>query len=503
MMAPFMKGLLYRTFYPCQEAVILTFTDQWIKYNPMEKEGIAEDIKYLNYKIVVAGLVLTIIFSVPFAFFLANFKYSELFLLSLAVVILSVILMRKTGPLFNFKKLTITAFFWYTYMLVIYIPAFFIYFEKVGPYRNIFFIAVNSVLITIPLGALVANKLFWFKKETIDGFYEKPIQAVDSGPARRVFLGLLGFCVFFTMMYILEVRKVPLFEILKHPNLIDFARILRAESFLNLPSKFKYIYSWIRSGIYPFLIMYSFGNFIVLKKKFWKWSFFSSFIFGVFFNSLTTEKLPVAAIFIMLMLFYLLYKNWKINVLFYVIAPLVILAIPTLFLTIIIPKEQVILQKMVGSIITRSFRVPAEVLYLYFEIFPDKIGYLGFSAIKTIASFLGLQYFDIPVFVMKYWLKTPVTTGYANACFVGTMNAGWGIAGVLFIGILAGFLQQAAQIFIVKRFRTILSLTLLTLLMYLSFSLNSAELFVILQSLGGFISFLVFWLIYRKEKEHY
>ncbi|MEO0190032.1 MAG: hypothetical protein ABIL18_03525, partial [candidate division WOR-3 bacterium] len=106
--------------------------------------------------------------------------------------------------------------------------------------------------------------------------------------------------------------------------------------------------------------------------------------------------------------------------------------------------------------------------------------------------------FNVPAYVMKYMMQTPVTIGHANACFIGIAYAGWSFEGVIFMGLLTGFILESAQIFIVRYRRSILTLSLLSFYLYESFHLNSVELFSVLLTFGGILSLFIFWLFNMK-----
>lgn len=446
------------------------------------------------------AILIILISSIWFSLFIVHQEFGFLFFNSAIILIISTYIMHKIASIFNFTKMKLIGYFWYTYLIMIYIPSIVIYFEKVSPYRDTYIFAVQSVFITIPVGAFIANKILLFHETEAEEFYRSSPTVHDTPSLRKRFCWLFILAIGFTIIYMIELKTLPLWEVIKRPNIYDLAIKLRVESFLHLKSKLIYVYSWLRSFLYPFLIIYSLGNYLLIRRKFWKQMFIASLLMGIFNNSITLEKLPVAAIFIMLGLFYLFYRKWKVNTLFLIFLPVVILAGPILILTIVMPKQHVILQKIFQSIIARGFYVPAEVLYLYFEIFPAKIDFLSGASIKTLSTLLGKDFFNVPEFVFRYWFNVPFTRGHANAAFIGNMYANWGTTGVLVIGLIAGFIFQLLQIFIYRQKKSILTLSLLAFFAYSIWLLNSIDLLVTLQTGGIIFSFLIFWLLKEKKQ---
>jgi hypothetical protein len=193
--------------------------------------------------------------------------------------------------------------------------------------------------------------------------------------------------------------------------------------------------------------------------------------------------------------------KWRVNWILWIVAPILIIAGPTVILLLVMPKEQIFFQKIFNSLLSRIVYTPAEAIYYYFEVFPDKIGFLGGTSIKTLSTILGTGYFNAPEFVFRYWFHLPFTIGAASAGFIAIMYANWGMPGVLLIGLITGFIIQLGQILICSGRRTVLSLAFISFLMYSAWLLNSIDLFVILQTDGVVISIFIYWLFLRASKK--
>src|SRR5215475_7607267 len=86
-------------------------------------------------------------------------------ILTIIVFLISFVLTNKCCNLFNLRQVTIGSFWYVSYLAMIVYPAFYVYASEDGPYRVTYLFGVESVLITVPLGWLLANRLFRFSKE--------------------------------------------------------------------------------------------------------------------------------------------------------------------------------------------------------------------------------------------------------------------------------------------------------------------------------------------------
>src|SRR5437667_2141567 len=98
-----------------------------------------------------------------------------------AALALSWWLVRKTTAPFNFRRITITSFWYLTYLAMIFLPAFFVFADQEGPFRARYLFAVHTVLVTVPLGWLLAK---WFCRLR-EGENERYFSGVIADTARR------------------------------------------------------------------------------------------------------------------------------------------------------------------------------------------------------------------------------------------------------------------------------------------------------------------------------
>jgi len=156
----------------------------------------------------------------------------SMFTYLLIVFFLSLFLMQKTVVVLNIKRLTIPGFFYLTYLVMIFFPALFIAVDKPASYRNIYLLAVGSVLLTVSLGVCFANLLFRFKKREINAFFLKPVEGGKPSYSRRMVLGIfLTGATALVLLFLSEVKAVPLFAAIKNPGAYRELAQLREEGF--------------------------------------------------------------------------------------------------------------------------------------------------------------------------------------------------------------------------------------------------------------------------------
>lgn len=413
-------------------------------------------------------------------------------------------LMYKAARIFDLTAFTIPAFFYWLFFSIQFLPSFFIFSEQIDPYRYRYIFSVQSVLITFPLGILLMNHLMRFKGQETRLYYDKPVEEEAAGSqALIIFLFLLLIVFALTLFRVSEGGTVPLFYLMEHPGEHLKLALLREDADKLLDSPLRYAYSLLRSTFYPFLILLAFGRYLQTKRGNWLALFGMTFIAGLVYVGMTIEKSPVAAIVGLLVIYYYLYRHGRPPKIVVGIAPLLFMAFP--FWVVIrqyYGTEQGTLQGALETIGDRLFHVPANVLYYYFEVFPDVLPYQHGAGIGKLAQLMGWRSVDIPNFIGLYMTGSGprfLSSISANAAFVGNLHADFGLYGVVIGGILAGMLMQGAQIYIVRRRKTVVNVALYAFVMYGFGQLSYAQLQTTLLSGGVSIAFVLAWVVTKLE----
>ncbi len=423
---------------------------------------------------------------------------------SCLVLFLSSLLVRQSCYVLNFRRGTITTFWYLGYLAMIFFPAFVIYFEQEGPYRAKYLFAVESVLITVPLGWSIANLYSRFRREEIDSYFEVPVEDTEAGRSlvRRWWLFLV-ICLALTAAYILEVKSIPLFYLISNPGEAFQAALLREESFKLLDSPLIYFYQLARAVFYPLLILIAVGFYLRFRTRSWLLMLLLASSSGLFFASLTLAKAPVAVIFLLIGIFFYLYNHGSLSRKIVALTLALVLVFPVFVVTYAFTDasgSSVGLMTAMVAIGSRLFSIPAETVYYYFEIFPARVNYLHGRSIDKFARITGQQPFDTANEVGVYAFNEGVESITANAAFIADMNADFGMSGVLIGGVLAGVIMQAVQISLLRRKKTIVNLAVFSFLVIAFWFLESTSLPVVLASNGVILALLLSWFLERKPR---
>ena len=436
------------------------------------------------------SLVVTATFSI--AIYLVNLPIA---LLSCLVILCSRTLVQKTVDLFHMRRVTIASFWYLTYLAMIFFPAFFVFADQEGPYRGQYLLAVESVLISVPLGWWLAKCQFHYQKTEVERYFLSPVSDSDittffSLRFKMLILAAIGL----TALYMREVETIPLFYLLKNPGEYLQLALLREDSFKLLNSRFFYFYYILRQFLYPFLIMVALGCYLRTRQKKWLALFLLCFFMGLFYNSLTLAKAPVAFIMLLVGVFSYLYRGGMLNRRLIAVVLALALVFPVAVI-VSVSSEDVGVQLALRGIGYRLFYLPAEIVYYYYEVFPTHVPYLHGRSINKLAGVLGLPYFDTTSYVGRYGYPVGLETVNANGAFIGDLNADFGFWGDLFGGVLAGYLMQMMHIYLVRSKKTVPNVACYAFLVVAFWYLHSAPLPIVLASNGALLAFVLKWFL--------
>ena len=421
---------------------------------------------------------------------------------SCVVVLISWALTRRSFDVFDLRRVTIGTFWYLTYLVMIFFPAFFVYADQEGQYRSTFLFAVESVLITVPVGWWMANRYFHFHKRDVEDYFTRTIDSLDRCPQiyKRVSLLLLILGIL-TGLYIREAGTIPLFYLLRNPGDYKQLVLLREDSFKLLDSPLKYTYALARGVGFPLLILISFGAALRNRNNTkWRTMFLISLSMGIFFASLSLAKAPVAYIFLVLTIFLYLFRGGSLNRKMVAAFLILILLFPVAVILAISSEDTTLSMALAGTG-ARLLYQPAVGVYYYFEIFPSHMPYLNGRSIGKLSWLLGVPYFDTANYVGLYETPDAMDSINANAAFIADLNADFGMWGVLLGGVLTGFTMESIQIYVFRRRKTVVSLAVAAFLMVAFWNLNSTSLPVVLASNGALLALVLGWALERSPRK--
>jgi oligosaccharide repeat unit polymerase len=417
-------------------------------------------------------------------------------ILSCVTLLGSFFLGGKCCDLFNVRRITICSFWYLTYLTMILVPAFLVFSDQASPYRDAFLLAVETVLITVPLGWWLVSYFSNFSPVETEVFFLRPVVPLDDTRTFNLMYSLLlGAAIVLTVLYWRSVPSIPLFQLISgSANFLDLA-LLREDSFKLLESRFVYAFYMVRGLIYPMLIAVAFGLYISHRQAKWLRIFVLVLCLGVFFAALSIAKSPVAAIFLILAFLYYYHRKGvpgrKITAAFFIL----IFAFPTVIVMGASRGVDITFWDAAAGIGRRLFYIPAETIYFYFEMFPKYTGYLHGRSIGKITALLGGETQDVTQTVSQFAAPTGLETGTANAAFFANWHADFGLFGVLLGGVLTGAVMQGFHIALVRRRKNAITLAVYSFLVFAFWLLQSTSLPIVLMSDGAIPALVLVWFL--------
>lgn len=424
--------------------------------------------------------------------------YSEdalLFTMSGFILIFSCILMHRSVRLFHFRRLTIPGFWYLTYLAMIYIPSFFVYYDVQGRSRHIYLFAVHSVLLTVPFGMIIVNRIRNFQPVEIHRYFEKPLKEYAVGLHHFTLIGLgVVMALGLVAMHVSEMGTIPLFYMIQNPGDALVTSLLRENALKLLNSPFTYFYTLLINVGYPFLILTTLGYFLITRQFKWFVLFCIAASSGLLYMALGTAKGPAAAVIVQISLFIYLYRRGTFSKKAFILSHVLIFVFP---LVVVMSSHESTLDLALWSLGQRLFYSPALTVYWYFELFPGHTDYLYGMSIGRLAWLLGVEPFDTPNYVAMEGLRMRMESANANGAFIGNLNADFGIVGVLCGGVVAGVLMQMIQVSLLRYPKTVFNLVVYAFCVFAFWNLHSTALPVVLMTNGVLFVLVFSWLIQR------
>ena len=392
----------------------------------------------------------------------------------------SLFLMHVATRAFDLRRLTIPTVFYFTYLVMIFFPSFWVYLDKPSPYRDWYIFGVISLLVTLPLGILATNWVSGFRTRDIQEYFESPVK--EEQPSNNTFLAHLLLVIAaagIACAYVLQIGTTPLQHLISNPGDVDQLTQMREQSFKLLDPRWEtsestqmfYAYLFLRTLVFPFLILSTFGYYMHSRRRNWLFLFIATLFVGGLYAASSIARAPVAAIFMRLFFFLYVFKS-RLKMRLILGFSVLIISFPLLITAYGYGTDTGLLLGL-ERIALRFTYTPAEDLYYYFEIFPDNHDYLyGHSLIKPFLKVVGADYFYIENYVHRYISPNAPESGHANAAFLSNLHADFGVVGVVFGGFFVGAMVQAFQIYTFRQRKTVYSMAQYAFLVYAVWALN-------------------------------
>jgi hypothetical protein len=383
------------------------------------------------------------------------------------------LLLRPVVPVLDPRRFSIPSFWFLSYVAVIFLPAFWVYGDHRDHIGQAYLRGVTVGLLGVSLGIRIAGSFLGARRNEVERFFATRVDVSNDGLHSRVAFGiLLAGMAALSLGYVIEAPVLPLIYLLRHPGAGAELVLLREESFKLLDSPFRYAYDVLRRVCYPFATAYAFAMWRGTRTRFWRNVSLALLAVGAVFVGLSGAKAPVAFLLLALMLAYLLVRERPIPVTWLAAGGAVFLSFPLMVLKLSAGATGVSVGLLLEALLRRMFYLPSEILYYYFEIYPQHQPYLHGGTIGRLATLMGKPEFDVSNYVFRYMYPGGLESGSATTAFVGALHADFGLAGIVVGSLLAGVLMECVQVALVRRSKTPLSIATYSFLTFAFFLIN-------------------------------
>jgi oligosaccharide repeat unit polymerase len=434
---------------------------------------------------------------------------------SLVLLALSAWLMQRVVRVFDLQQMTIPGFWYLTFLATMYLPSLLIVFARAspeplnpvgypfriyaGPHLALLLFAVNSILITVPLGIALAEGLLRFRADEIRDYFAARVDEERDHQARMAAYALvIAAALAASALYIIDVASrvgtVPLLELFRLHG-TSLAQ-LRIGSLVALDSPRRYLYAIVIGTVYPLLTAATLGHALHTRTRGWLLLFFCTLSAGAFSAAVSTARGDVAVILTVSFALWYLYLGGLVKRKFLLFALAAVSVFP---IVVSIAMYRIGVLDALRIIGIRLFYTPAYVQYLYFQVVPAQLPWLHGRTSPTLAWLTGQRYFNMQAHVMRIPYPHAAAHTMTSGPFIGDFYVNFGIPGVLAGGVLAGVIMGAIQVWLVRRPKTVTNLAVYAFLLYAFWTLSVKPLPVVLWSGGVFFALLTAWVLVAVE----
>ncbi len=352
------------------------------------------------------------------------------------------------GNTLSIKYLTLPSFFMLCYFIVLSIPSIWTFTDLRHPIRYTYFLAIQSVLTTFPLGVSLANFFFKYPSKIIQDYAHSRLGiAGEDFKFVPVFIVLTLSVGPLLLPYFMLAPHIQLFEVLKsYPTSIDPVSLRFAE--YDVPKLAQYCFEIARRFVLPICALYAYLMSRVYQGK-WAFTFWVLFSGTLVISSLTLDRAEPVTFLIMMILAYVLARQrtvaWAVRN-----PKLVMVFALSVALGGIISVSQyqsmftlrTVFDDMWHVLSYRFFQSPAFMASLAFTTFDDPSSFAHGRYERIFSLLPGFDYIG--------WDDPRHGAAIAPSTFVGNLWGNWGWPGVILGTTLIGFVYQLIQLTIFR-----------------------------------------------------
>jgi oligosaccharide repeat unit polymerase len=405
-------------------------------------------------------------------------------------MLFSLVLLRHEAGIFDFKHLSLTAAWYWSHIFFVVIPSLFAFYLETGAHPLRFIISVAGSLILVPLGILIGQGICGSRRGAVKAYYLKPIEGEAADSRSYALLGLIVFCTCLGLYHATEIETIPLLYMIQHPGAAAAVVFLREESGKLLDSPLTYFYEVLSVVMFPILVMLTGIRFFCVRTRWNRIVFFGTFAITVLYCGMTVERSPIGmAVLCLVLAMYMRRKGEPKEEIWLI--PIALFGFPLIvFLFTVGSGGAFFARDLLNAIGVRIFYGGARVLFFYFDLVPEGFPYQNGTTIGVLAKLMGEPKSMIANNVGLHIDPTLPQSVTANAPFLGTFYADWGMTGVVLGCIVTGIIVAVIQHYIVAKPKTLRNLCIYGFVMLKLTLLSLAALPYMLASGGVLIAML-------------
>lgn len=374
------------------------------------------------------------------------------------------------GRSLSFSHLTVPATFMFAYFLMMVLPSIYTFGEMDHPIRYTYLMAVQSVLITFPLGVYICDFFYPRPGETIVRFFDgRPGHSHDGDRYAGVVRVGIVVSIPIVVVFFMYSKYVPLWEMIKqYPTPVDAVALRFASN--DSPLVVQFLFEILRRMILPVCTLFALFR-SELPGGRWRRMYWALVLYTLGVSMLTLDRAPIFALIVMLVLGRALARNWSLrsavtSVHAWKWIPL--LGVLGGFISILQYQSDILWDTFIYNawyvLSHRIFVDPSYMAAHYgFERFDDR-GQLLHGRDVRLFSLFGGNYVD-----SVNGIGDPRNT-VAPVTFVGDLWRNWGWSGVILGTIVMGAAIQFIQLRLIQR-KNPMSMSLQVILILTAFYL--------------------------------
>lgn len=320
------------------------------------------------------------------------------------------------------------------------------------------YLAIQYTMIMMPLGMLAALYMFGYKHNNrlfSNYVYSdiRPLLSIKDSYIRYPLYLLTIICTLSVLYVLSKLETIPIAALIQGAG-SEALGVMRQEASREFQGNV-YVRNIFALGLTPILAYVAFAYYKMTKTKFDFFWFITLMVSSILILTYNVAKSPL-----IFFLFGFLFLNILINgsvkrSTIYTFFGIVFSLLIVIYILIANVTDPSIFFSLNSGIFGRILFSQAGGLYASFDIFPDKVDFIGFSSLSSFVN----SFFDFndsersSRIIMEYFFSRAVsegTAGVMNSLFIAEAWANFGLLGLLIAPFYVGFLIQLLFLFFLK-----------------------------------------------------